>query len=330
MKTVSLLSSFLLAAAGATVLHAELVQTYVGIDSNPKVTFGTYVGKPNPNLGRLTFFHGHAFPENPPNNHYHGIGAYTYTGPFDTATVTNSNAGNRIPEVYTALPPLTLVPTTNAAYAGHLVSAATAEHYSGLRMRSVQDLARYGFGAGEWYLFNSSGKTRTNTLDGAVIALELIAKTPGLKLGAGNTPSLVANPGDRLTLGDGDTLDFLPVFSVAVTAAPGRYTASFKLVDTSSTAGHVTLPESGIFHLDFQVPAAPVIGIQQTVTLTVPLVTAGHVFESAPKVDGPWTIVANAPQAEFVGEGESRTATGKAVLTVPVGNGALYYRYRKE
>jgi len=332
-KNRSALASFgslVVAALLGSTVRAELVEAYVGIDSRAKLTSGTYAGKDNPNFGRLTYLYAHGFPENPVNNHYHGIGSYTLIGPANAPVATNSNAGNRIPEVYTQLPPLTLVPTTNAAYAGHLVSDITAEHYSTQRIRSVQDLAKYGFGAAEWYMFNSSGGTRTNRMDGAIIALELVAKTPGLNIGAGDNPSLLVNPGDRLTLGEGNTVDFLPTYSVLATAAPSTYSASFKFVDIGSGEGYTKILESGVFHLDFQVAPAPSIAIQPTVTLSVPMVTAGYVLESAPKADGPWTKFVASPQPEYTGSGESRVATGKAALTVPVGSTPAFFRYRKE
>ncbi len=323
---IAVLSSLALTVSA----HAELVSTYVGIDGRAVLPSGTYAGLPNPNAGRLTFLHAHEIPDNLANNHYHGIGAYTYAGSATAPVTTNSNAGNRIPEVYTGLPGLTLIPSTNPVFAGRLASGRTAEQYSDLRMRSVQDLAKYGFGSSEQYMFLSSGGTRTNRLDGAVIALELVSKSEGLSIGDTSNVSLASAPGDRITLGDGNSLEFLPVFSVPATASEGTYSASFKLVDIGTGEGHVAIPESGVFHLDFRVAPAPAMAIRQTVTLTMPLVTVGYTLEGASSLDGSWTAVAATPEVEYTGSGESRTATGRATLTLPVGEGHAFFRFRRQ
>ncbi len=51
----------------------EGIGFYVGVDGLASVTSGTFAGLANPNAGRLTFLFDHG-------NHFHGIGAYSYTG----------------------------------------------------------------------------------------------------------------------------------------------------------------------------------------------------------------------------------------------------------
>jgi hypothetical protein len=158
-----------------------MLNTYIGIDSREILPSGVYAGLPNPNFGRLTFLHAHPYFDVLPNNHYHGIGSWTYLGAAGSAVATNSNAGNRIPEVYTALPPLTLVSATAAypAYAGRRMSLKTEEQYSDMRVRPTWDLKQYPTNTAEYYMFISSAGTRTNSLVGIRPALHLIPASNG-------------------------------------------------------------------------------------------------------------------------------------------------------
>lgn len=319
-----------LASAFSPVLRAEFVVNYIGIDSQQPIAFGVYTGLPNPNFGRLTFFYAHHFETTIANNHYHGIGSWTYLGPTNAVVVTNSNSGNRIPEVYTGLPPLTLVnaPTNLPAFSGRLVSLRTDEHYSDRRLRPTWDLKQYPTNTGEWFMFNSSAGTRTGSLAGMKPALQLVSKTAGLSIGVPTNPSLLNNPGDQLTLGEGDSWEAWPLFSTAADAAPGTYTATFKLVDLNTADPATT--ESGLFHLDFKVPEVPTLAIEDSVKITLPLVTDGYVLQSAPTADGPWTTHENLQfTAEETGTGESAQQTFKGFYTIKRTPQMQFFRMQK-
>lgn len=279
--------------------HAQLGQIYIGIDSRPAFTSGAYNGQPNPNANRLTLLYAHGYkyvPGHAPagesafdNNHYHGIGVYSLTGPASAPVVTNSSSNNRLPEISTKQPPLTLVPGLGL-YSNKLVNAKSAEHFSDPRWQSVWSLnqpAKYGPGSPEWIMFHSSGGTRTNSLAGSAVVLELVEKSEHLHIGTSNILEVLSAPGDRLSLGDGNLIDFTPVFWVENSAPPGRYSAAFKLVDTNAS-GRTPFGESGIFWLDFQAPAAPELDISSHVSVEVPLVAPGYILEGAASPEGPW------------------------------------------
>lgn len=168
-------------ALGATVgwagmAQASLVEYYVGVDNRPTITTGTYAGLPNPNFGRLTFLFAHTNDTTPANNHYHGIGAWSYSGPADSPTLNATNTNNRIPETFTNQDPLPLFPQ-----AGKWVSQAVPGlEYSDLQWESTQSLSSAGPGTPEHFLFTSSGGRWAEPLDNTRVALELVGVTPGL------------------------------------------------------------------------------------------------------------------------------------------------------
>jgi len=344
MKLNSLTQHFAVKASAAAVavvaltnsLHAEVGGFFVGIDSRATLVSGAYIGQPNPNFNRLTFFSPHSDPVTPGNNHYHGIGSYTYYGPSNAPVVAPTNSGWRIPEVYTGQAPLTLTPATTGLYAGKLISAPTAEHFSTIRLKSVHTLRTnitagpvtnyYGYGSSEHWLYNSSGGLRTQSMTGATIALELVSLTPGLHLGDATTLDIATAPGDRVTLGDGNSFIWNPVLWTEATAPVGTYEIKFKLVDTANSGPL----ESGIVTIQFRVTSGPALTIGQFVHVSMPLVTTGYVLEGAPTVDGPWTPVAEAPSDDHIGEGEGAQQTGTKTLDVPLMSGANhFFRLRK-
>jgi hypothetical protein len=68
----------------------------IGVDSLGTLTRGTYAGLPNPNHRRLTFLYTHYTPG---TEHFHSIGAWSYTGSRDTPIVRDTSGNNRIPEL---------------------------------------------------------------------------------------------------------------------------------------------------------------------------------------------------------------------------------------
>lgn len=324
LNPIRTLSALAAAWALAGDARAQMVNLYVGIDGRAVLASGTYVGKPNPNYGRLSLFYAHQYPYGEfANNHYHGIGAYTLTGDAASPVANDTSAGNRIPEVYTELPGVALVRDTNAVWAGKLISRRHVEHYSDFRLRSVHSLARFGDGSSELAMFRSSAGTRTNLMTGAILALELVSKSAGLGIANAQGTAILAHPGDRQVLGNGDdvNLEFLPVFWVEASAAPGTYSAEFRLVDVNTEGGRTPIPASGRFSFDFRVQGTPELSIARTVTLTVPLVLDGWSLESAPNADGPWST-AEIPAAE-----ESHTQTKPTRdITLPITADRQFYR----
>lgn len=326
----SLLVAALFAVAAPVVSNASFTTGYVGIDGRQTLNSGVYNGLPNPNFGRLTYLYAHVYPDTLPNNHYHGIGAWTYLGAANAAVATNSNAGNRIPETYTALPPLTLVNATPnfPAYTNRLVSLKTEEHYSDTRLLPTWDLRQYPTNTAEWFMFTSSAGTRTNSMANVKAALELVSKTTGLSIGVSTNVNMLVNPGDRLVLGEGNLWEAFPLYSVTNTAAPGTYTATLKLVDLNAV--NTATNESGIFHLDFRVPEAPTLAIEDSVKITLPLVTDGYVLQWAPAANGPWTSYTNLQHtAEEIGSGETAQQTFKKFITIKRTGQQQFFRMQK-
>ncbi|HAV61261.1 MAG TPA: PEP-CTERM sorting domain-containing protein [Verrucomicrobiales bacterium] len=332
IKTSYVRSLMALALAGLTLgalqARAQMVNLYVGIDNRQTLTFGAYAGLPNPNAGRLTLLYAHIYPYGQfHNNHYHGIGSYSYAGDAGSPTVGDTSSGNVIPEVYTQLPGNTLVPGTNGVWLGKLISRKTREHYSDLCFRSVHSLSSFGPGSSEQAMFLSSASTRTNLMPGASIALELVSRTAGLGIADSEGNPILVNVGAHQIIGEGDDFNFeyLPVFWVAGDAAPGDYQAEFRLVDVNIDGGRTPIPSSGRFFLKFRVPEAPQLAVAKTVTLTLPLVTDGWELVAAPEANGPWTVIPFPPAPDTTYTQSGTTYDG----TFPVTADRQFYQLRR-
>jgi hypothetical protein len=293
-------------------VRAQMVSLYVGIDSRATLPSGVYAGQPNPNAGRLSLLYAHTYRYGELHrSHYHMIGGHSYTGDPTSPEIRDTSVGNSIPEVNTGLPGLQLV--ADAGWPGKLISRETQELYSDLRFRSVHSLASFGLGSSEHFMFHSSGGTRTASLDGATLALELIGKSEGLNIADVEGNAILTNAGDQQIIGAGDdpTFEYRPVFWVDEDAAPGEYHAELRLVDLNDSEGRVPFPASGRFFLRFRVAEAPVLEIARTITLTLPLVTDGWELAAAPGVEGPWTVVPfpAAPDTRYGQTGTTYEAT---------------------
>jgi hypothetical protein len=246
MRRLFSLVAMLALLASAHQVRADIVSYYVGIDANPGLT-GTYAAHPNTNQDRLTLLFHHG-------NHYHGIGTYSYSGDPVTPTTNDTNANNRIPEIYTGMLPLSLRPGSGAwagTFRSGLPSSAEQDlEYGNLEFRSVHSLS-----SEDPTTYNSSSGRWNDPFDAAHIHLELVSKSPGLKVAFGVTPvDQLANPGDDWHMGDGDELfSITPIFWVDDTATVGStYYAEFKLTDDSGAFG-----DSGRFYFDFQAVPEP-------------------------------------------------------------------------
>jgi len=234
----------------AMTAHAADTKYFVAVDNLEVLTSGTHAGLPNPNFGRLTFLFAHTDAGDPSSNHFHAIGAYSYTGSADDPVVISTNTNNRIPELFTGELPLRLLPGTEA-FADKLVSRSTGEEYSHLKIESIQTLGTFPSDSPEGILFNSSEGRWATPLDGAVVALQLVSITPKLHIANEAGQPLPPNR-SPYRLGDGNTLMFLPAFWTENTTPVGTYSVTFKLVDIRESG--TPLGDSGRFTFDFRVP----------------------------------------------------------------------------
>jgi len=240
------LASLPIAPAFGIAREADGIGIYVGVDARTTVPTGALAGLPEPNFGRLTFLYDHG-------DHFHGIGAYSYTGAAPHPGVRDTNSNNRLPETFSMEPPLPLTPGTGL-YAGKLRSDVGASEYSYLGVASIQTLAGFPAGSTETILLNSSGGRWASSLAGVTVGLKLLSATPGLHVGTASVSNLFAGS-DTILLGLGNSFEFKPVYWVDATAPVGKYSAEFKLVNLNPTSPY---GDSGRFYLDFGVAAAPV------------------------------------------------------------------------
>lgn len=264
MQTMSMKSLWAAGAAGVFALagtaHASGVRAdegigfYIGVDSLATVASGTFAGLANPNAGRLTLLLDHG-------NHFHGIGAYSYTGTAAAPVVLPTSANNRLPEPSSRVNEATSSVALQAgtgAFAGQWVSGvlpdgAPAADYSYLGTASIQSLA--GLNATADVLYGSSANRWSTSYADVVVGLRLEGISDGLKVAIGNDlDAFAGGVGSVFTLGSSGTLSFLPTFYTEGNAAPGTYSAQFSLVNLG---GNGAVQDGGSFHYDFSV-AAPV------------------------------------------------------------------------
>lgn len=250
MRFRSLLLSLALVVpltAAAQVRWPDGIGLYVGIDARLTFPSGGYSGLFNPNHHRLTLLLDHG-------DHYHSIGGYSYTGPAPHPGVLDTSTNNRIPETFSGESPLDLVPGAGL-YAGKLRTMAGPSEYGYLGIASVTTLSGFGAASTQEILYRSSANRWSASLAGAQVGLELLSATPGLKIGTESVANLFA-VSDTILLGAGNTFEFKPVYWVEGTALAGsRYSAEFRLVNLAESS---SIGDSGRFHFDFEVPAAPV------------------------------------------------------------------------
>lgn len=230
----------------SSAAHASVGTFFVGVDNADTISYGAYSGLANTNKGRLTFLFHHG-------NHFHGIGAYSYTGDVGSATPSDTNSNNRIPESYTGFAPLSLRAGTGS-FAGTYRSGLPSpleqdQEYGDLAIRNVHSLNGV-----DDVIYNSSGGRWNTSFDSAHIHMVLLNATPGLKIAFGDSPTDSLQVGGDFHLGDGDEMfNLLPTFWVEGGAAVGStYTAEFRLDNLSDSSSN-----SGRFFLDFQVVPEP-------------------------------------------------------------------------
>ena len=255
LPTAVVISQLNFSSVQASSLTTEEFHHFmVAIDGRETLSYGDYEGLANPNLNRLTMLYPHFAHdgEDVSSGHFHSIGAYSYTGSLDSPTVIDTSTNNQIPEYWTGLPPINLVPGTGV-FANSLVNEITAsseENYNNLKITPIQILEDYLDDPAINAVYNSSNGAWTSSLGDAEIALELISISNGLNVANQDGTDLFEGIGDNYFIGQGDDFSFTPVFYTDADANSGNYSAEFRLVDLQSNA----LPESGRFQINFQVP----------------------------------------------------------------------------
>lgn len=258
-----------------TPAHADLVKYYVAHDQAATVpTWSFFSGLPNPNQGRLTLLFAHTDGA-PTEYHFHEIGYYSYRNP-DRPTIVNRSYYSFVSDgvLYRDLPGFTIpeqfsdfgiTPSPLPLRAGHGLYAGTqvsgvilGNEYSDLTVGSASELAPFAAGTPEHHLLHNLdgfNEDWTGSLDGAVIALELVAKSAGLHIGSPNVPDILENPGDRYTFAfDGSAFRFTPALWVDEDAT-GAFSATFRLVDVRATG--TPLGPSGEFVINVAAVPAP-------------------------------------------------------------------------
>ncbi len=245
--TISCVSDSAIASPepGITIYH-------VGYDNAENVGFGTYQGLPNPNYQRLTFLLSHTFVDNATSNHFHRIGAYSYTGEVgDPQPAFSGN--NRAPEPYQQDDGLSLL-SGSGPFAGKLISGLgpaafpsdeIEQEYGDLLIAPIDELFQFDGAAdpdGEYalhpghLLLNASSGAYKGSVAEVTVGMKLVGITPGLTVHdqAGNL--LMDSVDDIWTLGTGADWTFDPVFAVDGVATPGStYEATFVLQDRRSS-----------------------------------------------------------------------------------------------
>lgn len=229
----------------ASSRHDEGIGFYIGYDGLATIASGTYAGLTNPNAGRLTLLLDHG-------EHFHGIGAYSYSGTASAPNVLPTNANNRIPEISSLENPLPLE-MGSGLYDGTLRSAVGSSEYSHLGIASIQSLASHVSGSTESILFQSSSNRWSGPLNDVELGLRFIESTEGLHVGTETTKDIYGT-GDVFNLGRGNNFEFKPIYWVDASAPGGIYSATFELLNMETGS---SIKDSGTFRLDFAVSPIP-------------------------------------------------------------------------
>lgn len=261
--------------AGATNVQASpepgITIYHVGYDNAEFVGFGAYTGLPNPNYQRLTFLLSHTFEDQATSNHFHRIGAYSYTG--DPMSPTPAFSGNnRVPEPYQGDDGLALLPGSGA-FAGKRISGlGPVAHpedeieleYGDLTIAPIDELFQFDgqpdpdgefpFHPGHLLLNASSGAYKGSIVD-VTVELKLVDLSDGLSIHNQDGTPLFGAIDDVVTLGPGADWSINPVFAIDQ-GAPlhASYSASFVLTDLSASPLY---GDSAPFSLDFVAAPEP-------------------------------------------------------------------------
>jgi len=225
---------------------------YVGLNTRQTLTSGAYSGLADPNRNRLSFLYAHYTPG---SEHFHGIGNYSYTGPASGPTVLDTNAGNRLPELYQRPTGFKNIPLTpgSGPLNGLFTSGNTNGEYDNLMIRPYSALAGSSDPADQ-ALFNA-GARFGGSMASVNLALEVVSITPGFKVSSSDISQTVDAAGQKLNIGSGN-FAFKPIFWTAGSTPLGtNMEVTFRLVDLN--AADPSISQSGRFGFDVQVVPEP-------------------------------------------------------------------------
>ncbi len=250
---------------------------HVGYDNSELVNFGPYTGATNPNYQRLTFMLSHTFVDNATRNHFHRIGAYSYTG--DVANpVPGFSGNNRVPEPYQMDDGLSLL-TGSGVFDGKMISGLgpaarpfdeIEQEYGNTTIMPIDNLfqydnvfdpdGEYDFHPGH-YLLNASGGAYKESVAGVTVGLKLVGLTPGLTIHDDAGGIVMDSVDDQVMLGPGADWEFDPVFAVDASAPIGStYEATFILQDMGST-GYGDSAEFTFAFISVPEPSTAMLGL---------------------------------------------------------------------
>ncbi|MEM9656885.1 MAG: all3515 family Zur-repressed PEP-CTERM protein, partial [Planctomycetota bacterium] len=235
MRCVPCTLTFLIASL--TAVHSAVASPepgitiyHVGYDDAEFVGFGQYAGLENPNYQRLVFLLSHTFVDNATSNHFHRIGAYSYTGdPLNPDPGFSTN--DRVPEPYQMDDGLSLL-RGEGPFDGKLISGLGPEsrpddeieqEYGDLLIAPIDELfefdgaadpdGEYDYHPGHFLLNASSGAYKQSIAD-VTVGLKLVGISPGLTIHDQEANLLMDSVDDMLTLGPGVDWTLDPVFAV--------------------------------------------------------------------------------------------------------------------
>lgn len=263
---------------GITIYH-------VGYDNSPLVNFGPYAGLSNPNYERLTFLLSHTFVDNATSNHFHRIGAYSYTG--DPLNPTPGFSGNnRVPEPYQQDDGLSLL-AGSGVFSGKLISGLgpnrfpsdeIEQEYGDTTIAPIDEMFQYDNAPdpdGEYdyhpghYLLNASGGAYKESVAGVAVGLKLVGISPGLTIHDQSGNLLMDSIDDEWILGAGAGWTFDPVFAVDDSVEFGStYEATFVLQDLGTT-GYGDSAEFTFSFIAVPEPSTALLGLTSLVGLVV-------------------------------------------------------------
>lgn len=259
---------------------------HVAIDNDPLIGFGDYAGLTNPNYQRLTMVLSHTFVDNATINHFHRIGAYSYTGdPLDPDPGFSGN--NRVPEPYQMDDGLSLL-AGSGVFDGKMISGLgpasrpwdeIEQEYGDTTIKPIDNLyqyeniadpdGEYDYHPGHYLLNGLNGAGYRESVAGVTVGLKLVGLTPGLTIYDGAGGVLMDEVDDSVVLGPSADWSFDPVFAVDGSVAPGStYEATFILEDLGST-GYGDSAEFTFSFVAVPEPTTAVLGLAAMVGLAV-------------------------------------------------------------
>ncbi|QDT68490.1 hypothetical protein MalM25_14130 [Planctomycetes bacterium MalM25] len=250
---------------------------HVAYDNSPLVNFGAYTGAANPNYQRLTFMLSHTFVDNATRNHFHRIGAYSYSGdPLNP--VPGFSGNNRVPEPYQMDDGLSLL-AGSGVFDGKLISGLgpdarpwdeIEQEYGNTTIMPIDNLFQYDNAAdpdGDYdyhpghYLLNASSGAYKESVADVTVGLKLVGLTPGLTIHDAAGGIVMDAVDDLVTLGPGADWAFEPVFAVDALAPLGStFEATFILQDLGST-GYGDSAEFSFSFIAVPEPTTAVLGL---------------------------------------------------------------------